>query len=180
MNNRSKSLTITEKEVLNYLFAYPTTNFRGRELARNLKRSVSGITNTARTLEKKKLVEVSKDFILSIQLNRENKRVFILKRINNLHVLYETELVSFLSEKFAGATIIVFGSYSQGEDTEESDIDIALLDTSEKKVNLSKFEKELGRKIQLHFFDRNISENLQENIMNGIVLDGSMRYENFR
>src|SRR3989344_8571045 len=155
MNISTKKFTKTEEEILAFLFVHPTSFFRGRTLAVRLKRPVSGVIKSARNLEKKDLVKISKDFTLSIRLNRDNKNTFILKKINNLKSLYESGLVSFLSNKFPGAAIVVFGSYSYGEDVEGSDVDMAIIGYSERRVEhkeLTLFDKRLERIVQLHFF----------------------------
>lgn len=179
MNKRTERLTKTEEELLNFLFVYPTRSFRGRELAKQLKRPASGVIGGARKLEKKELATISKDFILSIKLNRENKKVFTLKRIHNLASLYENGFVSYLSDAFPGAALVLFGSYSRGNDTEESDIDIAVIGYVERRVDkaLEPFEQKLKRRIQIHFFKsiKDIHKNLRENIINGIVLKGAMK-----
>jgi predicted nucleotidyltransferase len=101
-----------------------------------------------------------------------------LKRANNLERIYLSKLSSFLYDFFPGTTIILFGSYSRGEDSESSDIDISIIGVSEKEINLSKFQKEMERNISLHFYHsfKDIKdENLKNNILNGIVLSGSVK-----
>ena len=84
-------------------------------------------------------------------------------------------LVNYLHEKFPLNVIILFGSYSRGEDIEKSDIDIAL-DTKEKILELKEFEKKLNKKINIEFIDFNkISKELRDNIINGIILSGYMQ-----
>ena len=70
-------------------------------------------------------------------------------------------------------TIVLFGSYRRGEDVEESDIDI-FLECKKENVNVERFEKKLGRKIQLHFQENfnAYPKELKNNIINGIVLSG--------
>jgi len=75
--------------------------------------------------------------------------------------------------------IILFGSYRKGDDTENSDIDIAVEvigDEEVQVIELGKISKLGYRKnviITLHIFSRNkIDLNLFSNIANGIVLDG--------
>jgi len=176
MNNSTKRFTKTEEEILEFLFKNPTTSFRGRALASKLKRPASGVIKSARNLEKFGLLEISKDFTLSIKLNRENKETFLLKRIYNLEAI-NSHLLKVLSDKLQGSTIIVFGSYSYGEDTEDSDIDIAIIGYSEREIDLQSYEKILSRKIQLHFFKTldSIHKDLKENIINGIVLEGAIK-----
>ncbi len=180
MNSSTQKFTRTEEEIMDFLFLHPTTEFRGRALARELKKSASGVIKSMRNLEKRGLIHLKEDFTLSIGLDRENKQTFILKRIANIKFLYESGLVAYLSDAFLGSTIIVFGSYSYGEDTEDSDIDMAIIGYPEKNMNdkeLIKYEKYLQRKVQLHFFKdmKNIHKNLKDNIVNGIVLEGAIK-----
>ena len=90
--------------------------------------------------------------------------------------VYESGLADFLGREFAGATIILFGSYSRGEDTLNSDIDIAVIGRKDKKFDVSNFETILERNININFYDsfNKIHKNLKENIFNGIVLYGSV------
>jgi predicted nucleotidyltransferase len=62
---------------------------------------------------------------------------------------------------------IIFGSIAKVENTKDSDIDI-FLDIPEEQINLSKIEKNFGRKIQIHFKDSLKNKNLKENIEKGI------------
>ena len=112
----------------------------------------------------------------SIELNRDNHAVMQLKRVDNLRQVYESGLVDFLEKEFAGATIILFGSYSRGEDVINSDIDIAIIGRKERKINLISYEKILERQIHLSFYNsfKEVHIHLRENIFNGIVLIGGI------
>ena len=119
----------------------------------------------------------------SIGLNRDNPKTITLKRVENLRMIYNLGLVDFLEEKFPGSTIILFGSYSRGEDVwinEEngykSDIDIAIIGAKEKQIELTKFDKLLERIIIINFYRsfKKIHKNLRDNILNGILLSGSV------
>jgi len=113
----------------------------------------------------------------SIKLNLDDYHVVQLKRADNLRQIYETGFAEFLEERFAGATIILFGSYSRGEDTVTSDIDIAVIGRKEKTVKLQQFEKRLKRKINISFYDDfKIHKNLRESLCNGIVLCGGIEF----
>ena len=91
-------------------------------------------------------------------------------------MIYESKLIDFLYEKFPEATIILFGSYSYGEDTINSDIDIAIIGTKEKDINLTEFEKKLEHNISINFYDNlhKINKHLRNNILNGIILKGGI------
>ena len=108
--------------------------------------------------------------------NRSYKRFTQVKKINNLDSLLKSGLVEFLEEKLMPKCIVVFGSYSKGEDIEESDIDL-FIQAKEKKLILSKYEKLLNRELTL-FFEENFSrlnKELKNNILNGIVMRGYIK-----
>lgn len=52
-----------------------------------------------------------------------------------------------------GTTVILFGSYSRGDDTINSDIDIAIIGAKERTIKLTKYEKILERKIVINSYD---------------------------
>lgn len=95
------------------------------------------------------------------------------KRVINILKLAESGLVEHLKNKLMPQSIVLFGSYAQGEDIEESDIDI-FLECKKKELDLSKFEKQFNRKIELHFKEKfkEYPPELKNNIINGIVLGG--------
>jgi predicted nucleotidyltransferase len=99
-----------------------------------------------------------------------------LKRADNLKLLYESGLARFLLDSFPGATLIVFGSYSTGEDTAASDIDIAVVGSKKADPDTRKFEAALERKISLHYFRsfREMDRNLRNNIAGGMLLKGAV------
>ena len=103
--------------------------------------------------------------------NLEKKEYKFYKKIYNLNQI--KGLIKFLKDNIMPKTIILFGSYSRGEDTEESDIDL-FIQCKEEKIDISKFEKFLNRNIQLHFKKdfKEYSKELKNNIINGIILEG--------
>lgn len=161
-----------------------TMNLRG--IARSLKVSPTAVSNALKELEKEELVRVKKSEtmnLLSIEFNRENHKAVQLKRVENLKMIYESGLADFLYNEFPGCTIVIFGSYSLGEDTwfgekdeRNSDIDIAIIDTKGKEVNLSKYNKSLERTLSINFYKSwgGIHKHLKENILRGIILSGGI------
>jgi predicted nucleotidyltransferase len=130
-------------------------------------------------LEKNGLIIVKKDKNskrLSIDLNRLDNQVVWLKRSDNLKQVYESGLVQFLYDKLPSATIILFGSYAFGEDTYESDIDLAVIGAKYRGLDITKFEKILERKIIVNNYAtfQKIDKHLLNNILNGIVLKGAI------
>tara|TARA_Y100000296_G_C5172602_1_gene258128 strand:- start:1995 stop:2534 length:540 start_codon:yes stop_codon:yes gene_type:complete len=150
-----------------------------RKIAKILKVSPTAISNALPLLNKEKLIKIdkSKEMNLSlVQFNRDNVNAINLKRIENLKLIYESGLVNFLFELFPGAIIILFGSYSKGEDTTESDIDIAIIGVKEKDIDLIQFDKCLERTININFYSsfKKIHKHLRDNLLNGILISGSI------
>lgn len=165
-----QKFTRLQKEILSFLFINAGKTYNQKELANNLDVSSTAISKSLKDL--KGLIKIRKKFMFFIELNTDNPRVIQLKRVDNLKNIYSSGLCDFLSENFPGTAIILFGSYSYGEDTFESDIDIAITSRG-KSIDLSKYENILKRKINLHFLDlRKTSEHLRDSILNGIVLKG--------
>ena len=96
--------------------------------------------------------------------------------LENLKSIYISGLTDYLHNELAGGTIILFGSYSKGEDTTTSDIDIAVIERKNKMLGLEKYEKLLNRKINANFYNswKDIHKHLKNNILNGIILYGGV------
>jgi len=150
-----------------------------RHIAKLLKVSPTAVSNALENLEKEKVVAVEKQGkmnLLLIELNRNNRQVIAMKRAENLKMIYESGFVEGIFNKFPGATILLFGSYSHGEDIINSDIDIAVIGMKEEKMKLDDFEKRLEREININFYKdwKSIQKNLKNNILNGILLSGGV------
>jgi len=180
MRNRYKlKLTNLQQGILRLLFIKAGISLNQRGIARFLGVSAPAVMKAIPDLEKREFVKVKQDKESkrwSIELNRENHKVMQLKRIDNLKQIYETGLADFLEKEFAGATIILFGSYSRGEDIVNSDLDLAVIGRKDKLINVTDFEKDLERKININFYDsfKDIHKHLKENLCNGIVLVGGV------
>jgi len=165
------------QKILETFFKFPTRVFYLRELSRELKLSMPTILNAIKKLKKEDLVVIKKSkAITMISANLENQLFTRLKRIYNLEALYLSGLVDFLYEEYKSPqAIICFGSYSRGDDIERSDIDIAIISSVEKEIDLTKFEKTLLRNISIHIVDLNkISKEFMANLYNGLVLGGAL------
>jgi len=177
VNINKLKLTSLQNEILRVLFRKAGMQLNQRQIANVLNVTPPAITKALPLLEKMNFIKVSKDKETkrwSISLNAENHKAMQLKRVDNLKQIYESGLCDFLEKEFAGAAIIVFGSYSRGEDTINSDIDIAVIGRKEKIIDAAKYEAALERRININFyasFDK-IHKNLKENLANGILLAG--------
>lgn len=178
MEQYKLKLTRLQNEILRFLMINAGKGFNLKRIAENLEVSLTAVSKSLPELQQQELIEVNKNSEtkhLKIEL-KESKKTTQLKRVENLKQIYQFELVDFLEQKFAGATIILFGSYSRGEDTIHSDIDIAIVGRQEKEIILKKYEELFKRKIILQFYEsfNKIHKNLKENICNGIVLSGTI------
>lgn len=172
-------LTNLQQRILRFLFVKSGSEVNALKIAKSLNVSQPAVSKALPFLEKERMIKLEKNpesGRLSIQINKENHKIMQLKRVDNLKLIYETGLADFIEKEFAGSVIILFGSYSRGEDTVRSDVDIAIIERKDKIIDLKEFEDALERKINLNFFDsfQKIHDNLKENIFNGIVLVGGV------
>lgn len=118
-------------------------------------------------------------------LTRREERGFLLFRIDGegraaleLSRIYWSEkldeLIGFLRDELYFESVVLFGSLGKLEVTKNSDVDLAVFCRSDKEIDLKKFEKKLGREIQVFRFDKldDVGEELRLNIVNGCVLGG--------
>ncbi|MBU2496946.1 MAG: nucleotidyltransferase domain-containing protein [Nanoarchaeota archaeon] len=178
--------TKLQAEIFRFLCINAGQNFNLRGIAKPLKVSPTAVSNALHDLQKNGLIKIEKSKtmnLMSIEFNRDNEKAINLKRVENLRLIYESGIMDFLESKFPGCTIMLFGSYSRGEDVwygemddRNSDIDIVIINTKEKEINLEKFERELKRKIFINFYKswKFIHKNLKNNILNGILFSGGV------
>ncbi len=168
--------TILQLELWRYLCIHAGEAYNARTLAKALQVSSPAIAKALPKLEQQGMITLQKEAgRLSIELNRDNPKIISLKRAENLKLLYESGIVEFLYDSFPGTVIILFGSYSLGEDIFSSDIDIAVIGARERKLDLNPFQKVLEKAINLNSYPSfELDRHLRNNILNGIVLKGSV------
>ena len=180
MINTSKlKLTNLQQEILRLLFVKAGTVLNQRQISKILEVTQPAVMKALPVLEKVHLIKMQQNQETkrwSIELNRSHHTVMQLKRVDNLKQIYESGLADFLEKEFAGAAIILFGSYSRGEDIINSDVDIAVIGRKDKQIDVIKYEKGLERKINIHFYEsfKSIHKHLKENLCNGIMLAGGV------
>jgi len=104
--------------------------------------------------------------------NRDEQKFKTSQKLSIIYELEESGLIDYLWTKICPETIILFGSYSKGEATEESDIDLFLI-TKRQEIDISKFQKKIKRPLQI-FTDnsKKIPKHLKNNLINGTILRG--------
>jgi len=159
-------------------FKEPTKQHYLLEISRKTKKAHTSVKSHLKTLKELRIIkeEIEKKGSRKFPLykaNIESEEYRSYKRLYNLAELTESKLINYLKNKLMPKTIVLFGSYQKGGDTEDSDIDI-FLECKKEEIDISKFNFRLGRKIQLHFKDsfKKYPKELKNNIANGIVLHG--------
>ena len=160
--------------VLLKIFENPSRKYYVRELAREAKVNPNSVLNVIKVLEKEGLVKKEvKKHVVEISTRLDDPKFLVKKRIFNLSQIYESRIIDFLVKSYRPKAIILFGSYSRGEDVKKSDIDIALITDRKEVAAVEIFEKKLGRKIHLlPLRYKDISDELYINLINGVVVYG--------
>ena len=163
--------------VLETIFRQPRTRFTIRELARKVGIAPPTALLIVRALKKEGIViETHVARASQISANLDSLLYTRKKRLYNLDSVYSSGLVDCLAQEYnEPKAIILFGSYSRGDDVERSDIDLAILTAEEKDLDLTRFEKILQRKISIHEIQlKQASEEFKNNLYNGIILHGAL------
>ena len=171
------NFTVLEQEIFSFLCLRAGERLSQREIAKILGVSPTAVSNSIKALKKNNMIKVEKTKTINfISFNRDDQRAVDLKRAENLKNIYISGLADFLESELPGGTIMLFGSYSKGEDTNASDMDIAVIERKEKAIELEKYENSLNRKININFYNswKDIHKHLRNNILNGILLHGSI------
>lgn len=165
-------LNIRHQKILREFFQNPELEISIRELSRRTDMSPAWISKNINLLSDKKFLEIEEEKASNKITTGE--RFQELKEVYNLGDIKESGLVKHLDKELRPEAIILFGSYEQGNDREDSDIDIAIINGREKKVNLKEFEEKLGRKIELQFIENpeESDENFRNSLANGKTLKG--------
>ena len=172
------------QSVLYWFFSFPNRQIGLNELSSALEISKVTAKKIVHLLEQTGFLSkkiYGKAWIISCSLEHEYN--YTKKVAFNLAMIFETYQRGLKENIFRiignAKAVILFGSYRKGDDTEKSDIDLAVEVSDNKElriVNLGIINEFGFRKnvpVNLHIFSRNkIDINLFSNIANGIILDG--------
>ena len=164
-------------KLLQEFFDFPKKDFQVRELSRRIKLAQISVTNHLNLLLKETLIiKEKKHTYPSFRANIDSELFKLLKKQNLLFRIQTSGLLDMLEKEFKPNCIILFGSASRGEDTENSDIDL-FVQSNESGIKLEKYEKILNRKINLLFEPniKNLNKELLNNIINGEKMYGYLK-----
>ena len=156
-------------------FLHPTTEFHVREVSRKTGISPPTVLLAIEILKKHDIVKIYKKGNMKMIKASGSTGFIRAKRINNIKSVYESGIIDYLSDLYdKPKAIILFGSFSRGDDIEKSDIDIAIITNNSKEPKLKEFERKLSRKISIHEIDiKKVSKEFYNNLMNGIIMEGA-------
>ncbi len=169
------------QKVLEVVFQFPEKEFSLSDLAKEAGVAKANIGKILDELESAELVDkVELTKIWRIKARQQSSNFRKMKTVRNLNLISQSGLAEFLGTMYDNPkAIVLFGSFRWGEDVSNSDIDIAIETENTRKYGsmklpqLPEFEKMLGRRVQIHVFDRrDVDVNVFNNIANGIVLSG--------
>jgi predicted nucleotidyltransferase len=167
----------TAYRILELFIAFPTKDFSARGIARELSLSHATILPYIEELYKAHFIKKKEDTLYPTYFaNTESESYRFYKKNYLIFALMDSKLISYIQEETLPSSIILFGSGAKATFTDKSDIDI-FVEAKESKIDLTKYEKKLHRKINLLFEPdiNNLSKELRNNIINGVVLYGFMR-----
>ncbi len=170
-----------KSKVIEVLFRHPEKEFSLSDLAREAGVAKANIGKILEEFQEVGLIDIEKlSKIWRIKAIQTSWLYIQSKIIYNLSFICKSGLIDFLVDFFKNPkAIILFGSFRKGEDISNSDIDIAVESNGLKEYKiielkeLAEFEQIVGRKIQIHLFNKeNVDISLFNNLANGILLWG--------
>ena len=164
-------------KVMEIFFRHPDEKFHLRQLSRITGLSMPGVKKIAEKLEKEGLLSSKRENVVKNFYASRNEKFLSLKRSYNLNSVFISGLLDFLKDKYEEPeAIIIFGSYSRGDDISKSDIDIAVVTPRHINIDFLPFERKLGRRIEVHEVKiKNAEKEFVNTLANGIVLHGFLK-----
>ena len=164
-------------KVLQLFFQEPEKSFHIRQIARLTGLSAPGVSKMVARLRKDGLLTMVRGKVVQDIRASRTDRFLHLKRCWNIERLFETGLVDSLRTAYEKPeAIVLFGSFSKGEDTSISDIDIAVIAPEERRLRLEPYQRALKRKINMQVVQLKRAEPAFLNsLANGVVLYGFLK-----
>jgi len=162
--------------IIETMFDDPRGEFYVRGLADETGLAPSTVSRITRELGKQELLEINEEGVRNrIRPKNESDAFKDLKKSYNLYILSSSGLVNEIMGDAIPEALVLFGSYSRGEDKKSSDIDIALINGRQIDVELESYEEKFNREINIHNIElEEVGENFIETLANGVVLRGHL------
>lgn len=164
------------REMERFFYKNPRAEAHLRELADKIDVSPGFVSKHIHSLLKRNIIDEKREgnmriFFADTSSNkyRRSKSAF------NIREILTSELVPYLENKLYPDALVLFGSYLKGADTEDSDIDIAVINGRENVPDLSEYEEKFERRITLtHVSQNKMEPEFIEALANGLVLSGHL------
>jgi predicted nucleotidyltransferase len=162
--------------VLEVFYEFSARRFTVRELSK--------LTKIPRATVHKILVRLKKEEMVDGDNRAVRDGRFLVKKSNYyVEKIVDSGLVDFLVEELTPSAILLFGSIQKGDSVKESDVDIFVESPVEESIrvemdlDLGKFERKIGHKIQLFVKSdiNKLNDHLFNNVNNGIRLFGGVK-----
>ena len=166
-------------KVLNIFLDDPQREFHLREIARIAKISPSTSKRALDELKKIELIKEERKANLRIfSAEKESQTFKELKKIINLEWIKKRKLVENIVDE-STISVVLFGSFAQGTNTKESDLDVLVITSKRKLVKIKELngvEVQLIQKTLKEFRELEKKDNpfYREIISTGIALYGRM------
>jgi len=174
----------TKITILAPFFENPSKEFYIREVARIVRINHTTVRQYLSRLVKEGFLSLTRKGLYPSYKLLLSRKTLNLKLFYNLEKLRESGLIEDLEKEYDMPVIVLFGTYAKAMDDSTSDVDICLITSIKKEINLERYEKILKRKISLHKFSKESwkklkvkNKELMNNICNGIVLSGELEIE---
>lgn len=173
--NANNLLIKMKEKIVSFFYENPREKLNLKTISKKTNISHMSALRAVNELVNQGFLNIKKTKLESIvTLNIEKTKE--LRRLYNIKKIIESGLVEYLEKLFEyPKAIVLFGSYSFGEDNGTGDIDIAVQTKLKKNPNLKLFEKKLNRQIEIFTFDEKTKDELKKSICNGFVLRGRIQ-----
>jgi len=158
--------------IRNYFYLNPTIRLRIRHIEKKLKIPLPSTIRYVKELcEEKILRKIIISNVVFYAADITSAKYQLEKKLYNIRKIYDSGLIEYLTKEYNNPLIILFGSYSRGQDIENSDIDLYIETT--KKIDIDKYETILKKQVQTFTEKLNkMNKELANNIINGVILNG--------
>jgi len=150
-------------------------NMTIKEIMERTEHSYERVNSSLKYLTEKNIVnekKVGKTLVYSLDLHNLYAEIgfgsYILERESDFIKKHRTvhNAIKEIRDNPYIWMVVLFGSYSKGEDIINSDIDIAVIGRKDKQIDLTIYEKKLEREININIYEsfKSIHKNLKENL----------------
>ena len=165
-------------ELERFFYRNPDRSIHLRELSRELDVSTGYISGKIDQLIEQGIVnEKKKGNMRSFSAVTSNRRYRLSKKSFNINQILSSDLIRYIDENLYPDTTVLFGSYLEGTDNQESDIDLAVINARKKSLDLNSYETEFEREINITNIEKleDCGKSFKNTLANGLVLSGYLK-----